>query len=245
MSREISTLENKLQTFSNEEFGSVRVVVIDGEPWFVGKDVCEAFGDSNYRRSLARLDEYEKGVSQMSTSGGMQLMTIVNEGGLYSLLFYMQPQKAKGVSQNDVLIQERINKLRKFKYWVTHEVLPTIRKHGAYMTSETMQKALSNPDFIIELAQKLKNEQEANKKLHTENSELKIANKMLTEDINTWDDRSIITSLIRKYASVKKNNVFAYGWHDFYKRLAYKNSINLKSKKAMTLWVRISVCLII
>lgn len=123
---------NNLQIFNNAEFGSIRTVVIDDEPWFVGKDIAEYFGDSNYRRSLARLDEDEKGVSQIATLGGTQQMTIINESGLYSLMFYMQPQKAKGVSQNDTLINERIIKLKKFKRWVTSEVLPSIRKTGHY-----------------------------------------------------------------------------------------------------------------
>lgn len=82
---------NNLQIFENKEFGSVRTLEIDGEPWFVGKDVCEAFGDTNYRRSLSNIDESEKGVSQINTPGGKQNMTIIDESGLYSLLFQMQP----------------------------------------------------------------------------------------------------------------------------------------------------------
>ncbi len=121
---------NQIEIFKNEEFGEIRTVLINGEPWFVGKDVCKAFGDTNYRRSLARVDDDEKGVSQITTLGGTQNMTIVNESGLYSILFYMQPQKAKGVSQNDSLIEERITKLKRFKHWVTSEVLPAIRKTG-------------------------------------------------------------------------------------------------------------------
>ncbi|MEJ9158818.1 Bro-N domain-containing protein, partial [Bacillus cereus] len=107
---------------------------------FVAKDVCDAFGDTNYRRSLSRLDEDEKGVSQIATPGGKQKMTVVNESGLYSLLFYMQPKK--GVSQNEHLAAEREQKLKKFKKWVTSEVLPTIRKHGAYMTDQALEQAV-------------------------------------------------------------------------------------------------------
>lgn len=118
------------------EFGEIRTLLIDNEPWFVGKDVCQAFGDTNYRRSLSVVDAYDKGVSQIATPGGKQNMTIINESGLYTLLFQMQPQKAKGVSQNDTLIEERIQKLHDFKHWVTSEVLPSIRKNGAYIRNQ-------------------------------------------------------------------------------------------------------------
>lgn len=77
---ECNTLPNvngNVQVFSNPEFGQIRIIGLDGEPWFVGKDVCEAFGDTNYRRSLKCLDEDEKGVSQISTPGGLQNMTIL------------------------------------------------------------------------------------------------------------------------------------------------------------------------
>ena len=156
---------NELKIFENAEFGSIRTVELNNEPWFVGKDVADCFGDSNYRRSLARLDNEEKGVSQIVTPGGVQTMTVINESGFYSLLFYMQPQKAKGVSQNDTLINERIEKLHRFKRWVTSEVLPTIRKHGMYATDEL----LANPDFAISVFQQLKAEKEEKQRLLTVN----------------------------------------------------------------------------
>lgn len=154
---------NNIQVFNNEELGCIRTVMINDQPWFVGKDIANYFGDSNYRRSLSRLDEDEKGVSQMYTPGGKQNMTVINESGLYSLMFYMQPQKAKGVSQNDTLINERISKLRKFKRWVTSEVLPAIRKTGHYgntplkdvinlirITRDNMEKQGASPTQIAE-----------------------------------------------------------------------------------------------
>lgn len=140
---------DNLQIFNSSEFGQIRTVTKDNEPWFVGKDVCEAFGDTNHKRSLSRIDDDEKGVSQIDTPGGKQNMTVINESGLYALLFQMQPQKAKGVSQNDNLIEERIQKLKRFKHWVTSEVLPSIRKSGGYIAgqeqmtdAELMAKAL-------------------------------------------------------------------------------------------------------
>lgn len=131
-------IQNGIEVFENPIFGQIRMVMVDDEPWFVGKDICEVFGDTNYRRSLSNIDDSDKGVSQIDTPGGKQKMTIVNESGLYSLLFQMQPQKAKGVSQNDALINERKEKLHKFKRWVTSEVLPTIRKTGGYVNNDEL-----------------------------------------------------------------------------------------------------------
>lgn len=111
-----------IQIFKNDEFGEVRTLVANNEPWFVLKDVCAAFGESNYRRVSARLDDDEKGVSQMDTHGGKQTMTVINESGVYSVLFAMQPEKARGVT--DDYICQRQAQLRKFKKWVTSEVPP-------------------------------------------------------------------------------------------------------------------------
>lgn len=160
---------NELKIFENAEFGKVRTVAIEGEPWFVGKDICEAFGDTNYRRSLSGVDDFDKGVSQIDTPGGKQSMTVINESGLYSLLFTMQPQKAKGVSQNEQAIEDRIQKLQRFKRWVTHEVLPSIRKHGMYAKEEL----LDNPDLLIQVAQELKAERERNRELLADNERMR------------------------------------------------------------------------
>lgn len=131
---------NEMQVFSNPEFGSIRTIKVNGEPWFVLKDVCEAFGETNYRRVASRLEDDEKGVSQISTPGGKQNMTIVNESGLYSALFAMQPEKARGVD-NEYIVK-RQTQLRQFKRWVTHDVLPSIRKTGGYMIPQDYPSAL-------------------------------------------------------------------------------------------------------
>ena len=112
----------------NYENANVRTVQRDSEVWWVAKDVCDVFGESNRNRAMQLLDEDEKGYTQMETPGGNQQIAIVNEAGLYSLLFAMQPTKARGVSEE--YIAERVETLRKFKRWVTHEVLPSIRKTG-------------------------------------------------------------------------------------------------------------------
>lgn len=161
---------NELEIFNNPEFGQIRATEINGEPYFVGKDVCDAFGDTNYRRSLSKIDDSDKGVSQIATPGGKQTMTVINESGLYSLLFQMQPQKG---NENEAIVNARIDKLHHFKHWVTSEVLPTIRKHGAYATPATIESIIANPDNGIRLLQALKEEQEKRKALEAQNAEMK------------------------------------------------------------------------
>lgn len=133
----------ELKTF-NFESQEVRTVIKNNEPWFVGKDVAEILG---YKRTAdairQHVDEEDKGVGEIQTPGGIQTMTTVNESGLYVLIFGSKLEKAK-----------------EFKRWVTKEVLPSIRKHGTYMTAETIEKALTDPDTIIQLATTLKEERE-------------------------------------------------------------------------------------
>lgn len=143
----------------NYEGNEVRTVIKDGSPWWVAKDVCDIFGETNRNRAMQPLDGDEKGYTQMTTPGGVQQVAIINEPGLYSLLFAMQPSKARGVS--DEYISERVLKLKKFKRWVTHEVLPSIRKHGLYAVDEL----LDNPDLWIKALEELKSERAKNKKL--------------------------------------------------------------------------------
>ena len=138
---------NKIQIFESTDFGTVRTVLIDKEPYFVGKDVCEAFDDKNHNRSLGRIDEEDKRRKQITdVLGRKQEAVLINESGLYALLFAMQPQKANhdGVSDAYLIeVQERIRKLRRFKRWVTSEVLPAIRKTGSY----TVPKLEKNPKY--------------------------------------------------------------------------------------------------
>ena len=153
---------NEIQIFSNPEFGEIRTLEIDGEMWIAGKDVCGAFGDTNHNRSLSRIDEIDKKILSVQTNGGMQNVIFINESGLYSLLFAMQPQKANHDGVQDAYpleIQQRIDKLHKFKFWVTHEVLPSIRKHGAYVTKNFLENDEISPDLLIQLALQIKSEQ--------------------------------------------------------------------------------------
>ena len=143
----------ELKIFESTEFGEVRTVELDGEPWFIAADVCRALEIGNSRQALTRLDEDEKNTVILNDGiPGNPNMTIINEAGLYALVLSSRKPEAKS-----------------FKRWVTHEVLPTIRQHGAYMTGATLERALNEPDFLISLATKLKAEREARKALEVEN----------------------------------------------------------------------------
>ncbi|MEK1341595.1 phage antirepressor [Limosilactobacillus fermentum] len=125
---------------------NVRTLVIDGQPYFVGKDVAEILGYANTRDALSKhVDSEDKNTVAIhdGIKRGNPNQTVINESGLYSLILGSKLPQAK-----------------EFKYWVTSEVLPTIRKHGAYMTDEKIEEVLLNPDTIIKLATELKTERE-------------------------------------------------------------------------------------
>ncbi len=145
-------METKL--LNNALFGAIRILVKEDQPWFVASDVCDVFVEKNRYRAMQYLDEDEKGYTQINTAGGRQTIAIVNESGLYSMLFAMQPTKARGVS--DAYIQERADKLRAFKRWITHEVIPDIRRYGIYATESTVSELFDDPDRFITLLVKYK-----------------------------------------------------------------------------------------
>lgn len=122
----------------------VRTVTIDGEPYFVGKDVAEILGYSRTADAIRkRVDSEDKGVAKMETPGGSQDLQVINESGLYSLI-----------------LSSKLPQAHEFKHWVTSDVLPTIRKHGVYMTPAKIEEVLTDPDTIIQLATRLKQERE-------------------------------------------------------------------------------------
>ncbi|MEV8149908.1 phage antirepressor KilAC domain-containing protein [Arthrobacter sp. NPDC080073] len=133
---------SEITTF-NFNHSPVRTVTIDGEPWFVAADVCDYFGVSNRNRAMQVVDVEDKGGTQIDTPGGRQMLSTINESGLYALLFSLQPQKARGLHQSE--IDAKMEKVRQFKRWVTHEVLPQIRKTGGYgvqAVPQTLPQAL-------------------------------------------------------------------------------------------------------
>ena len=140
---------NEMKVFTSSEFGTVRTVTIEGEPWFVGKDVAGILGYGNTRDAiLSHVDEEDRRVIQKSENATFEIpnrgMSLVNESGLYSLI-----------------LGSKLSSAKRFKHWVTSEVLPSIRKHSAYLTPEKVEEFLLNPDTIIRLATDLKNEREA------------------------------------------------------------------------------------
>lgn len=140
---------SEVQIFQNQQFGSVRTIECNGEPWFVAADVCRALGLDQVSNTIKRLDDDEKAlISIKGISRGNDSVSIVNEPGLYSLVLGSRKPEA-----------------RAFKRWITHEVIPTIRKHGMYATPEMAERMLNDPDVMIRVLQELKTEREQRKTL--------------------------------------------------------------------------------
>lgn len=113
-------MENKIQLFQNKDFGEIRAIEINGEPWLVGKDVAKILGYSNTNDAISRhVDDEDKRGSRITTPSGIQEMTVINESGVYALVF-----------------SSKLDTARQFKHWVTKEVLPSIRKNGGYIAGQ-------------------------------------------------------------------------------------------------------------
>ena len=180
--------ENKFEIYSNAEFGAVRTLTIDGEPYFVGKDVATILGYERATKAIADHVDTEDidEIPIQDSIGRMQKTPVINESGLYSLI-----------------LSSKLPTAKKFKRWVTSEILPAIRKHGAYMTPDTLQKALCNPDFIIRLATELKDTQ-----AHVKHLETKIDNdkpKVIFADAVSTSETSILIGDLAKI--IKQNGI--------------------------------------
>lgn len=186
---------NELKTFQNPKFGTIRTTTINGEPWFVAADVCEALEIQNPTDAIKKLDEDEKARLNLGLRGGDT--NVVNEPGLYALVLGSRKPEAKA-----------------FKRWITHEVIPTIRKHGAYMTPETIEKVLSDPDTIIKLATDLKEERERTAAL---NAKIK-ADKPYTE-FGAAIAANSDAILVRDFAKLLHNDGIKMGEKRLYKWL--------------------------
>lgn len=155
---------DNLQIFNSEEFGQIRTVTINGEAMFVGKDVADILGYQNGSRDINRhVDEEDRHKAMLFDGNQDKETIIINESGLYSLILSSKMPNAK-----------------KFKHWVTAEVLPTIRKHGLYATDNVIDNILNNPDFGIELLTKLKDERTARVEAERKNAILMHVNKTYT-----------------------------------------------------------------
>ncbi len=150
--------ENQIQTFTNEQFGQIRTVLIDGEPWFVGKDVATSLGYSNPAKAIRdHVDEEDKLSERIVLSGQTREAILVNESGLYSLI-----------------LSSKLPTAKVFKRWVTSDVLPSIRKTGGYATPEAIYKTLTEPKNLIIVLETLAEEQAKNKRLTAENAVLSV-----------------------------------------------------------------------
>ena len=129
---------SSIQVFSSREFGELRALRgDDGEPWFVAKDVCDFLEITNRNRAMQRLDEDEKGGTHMYTPGGKQEVRLISEAGFYNLLFLFEPTKANKATRKQLLAWEaKVDRIHRFKRWVTHDVLPAIRKSGGYIATD-------------------------------------------------------------------------------------------------------------
>lgn len=164
----------------NYQNNEVRTVEMNGEPWFVLKDVCEVLGLTDTGRTAERLDPDELTRTTLVSGGQNREMFVINESGLYNVILRSDKPEAKP-----------------FRKWVTSEVLPSIRKHGAYMTPETLQAAILNPDTMIQLCQQLKAEQDKNAALTAANSQLTVDKQIMQPKADYFDelvDRNLLTS---------------------------------------------------
>lgn len=212
---------NELQTFNFENL-PVRTLIVDEEPYFVGKDVAEVLG---YKRTADAIREHveleDKGVGKIQTPGGKQNVTIVNESGLYSLIFSSKLESAK-----------------RFKRWVTSEVLPAIRKHGLYATDNVIENTLNNPDYIINILTEYKKEKEHNLTLEQQIKDNKP--KVLFADSVAGSDNSILVGELAKLlkqngVDVGQNRLFKWLRNNGYLIKKSGESYNLPTQKSMDL----------
>lgn len=162
-------IDEEIIPFKHEEFGEIRTLNVDGEPWFVGKDIVEKLGYQNGSRDINRHVDEDDRTKTMVFDGNQNKETIIiNESGLYSLI-----------------LSSKLPNAKKFKRWVTAEVLPSLRKHGAYFTAETLHKTMRKPRELAKLLTTLADEQEKRHKLEEENAFLSVKAKYYDQILNS------------------------------------------------------------
>lgn len=200
---------NNLQEF-NFKGNNVRTVQIDSKPYFVGKDVADILGYKNGSRDINKhVDDDDKLKYQISTAGQLREQTIINESGLYSLI-----------------LSSKLPAAKEFKRWVTSEVLPTIRKHGAYLTDSAIEQTLTDPDYLIKLATQLKTEREG--RLIAEQNVKTMKPKALFADSVTTSHTTI---LVGDLAKILKGNGVDIGAKRLFKWMR-ENGYLIKRKGA-------------
>lgn len=204
----------------------IRIIMIDTEPWFVAKDICEILGLETTSKAIERLDDDEKLIEKIFLAGQNRDVSIISESGLYSLVLRSNKPEAK-----------------QFKRYVTHEILPSIRKHGAYMTDDIYEKISADPDFGIRLLTDLKNERARVKMLdeqrkYAELTKSWISDRQTATAMNTASQLSRENNKLRTelglskdYASIKCVQIITDEAYDWRKLLKYSNSHNINIKK--------------
>ena len=186
-----------IQIFTNDRFGEVRVIEVNGEPVFCLADVCSALGITNHRNVRARLDDDDdRQMDATDNLGRKQQTTFVTESGMY-----------------DVVLRSDAPTAKPFRKWVTSEVLPTIRKHGGYLTPQKVEEALLDPDVLIQLATNLKEERA--KRIEAENTVKQQQPKVLFADAVATSERSCLVAELAKIlqqngVNIGQNRLF--GW---------------------------------
>lgn len=174
-------MTSELKVFENPAFGQVRTTEIDNEPWFVGKDVAEALGYRDTSDALKKhVDADDKLTRRFADSGQAREMYIINESGLYSLI-----------------LSSKLPGAKEFKRWVTSEVIPSIRKTGAYMTQETLEAAILNPDYLLQVVTALKAETDKRKALEVVNATLTVDKAIMQPKADYFDElveRGLLTN---------------------------------------------------
>lgn len=185
---------NELKVFANPQFGSIRTVMKGNEPWFVAADVCRALEIQNYTQAVSRLDEDERAMFNIGRQGETNC---VNEPGLYSLVLGSRKPEA-----------------RSFKRWITHEVIPAIRKHGLYATADAVERMLADPDVAIQLLQQIKQEREQRRLLESrmEQDKPKV---LFAESVECSSSEILVGEL----AKILKQNGMNIGQNRLYERL--------------------------
>ena len=213
---------NNIQVFNNPEFGDIRTVEIDGEPWFVGKDVADNLGYQNGSRDINRhVDEEDRQNYQNGTFESNRGLTIINESGLYSLI-----------------LSSKLPSARRFKHWVTSEVLPAIRKHGIYATEDVTDKILNNPEFGIELLTKYKEERDKRRFL----SEQVLTQQKLIAELQPKAD--YVNQILKSTSSVKTTQIAKdYGMSArAFNKLLHELGIQYKVGDQWVLYAKYQAC---
>lgn len=161
--------DSEIMLFRHEQFGEIRTLNIDGEPWFVGKDITSVLGYSNSSKALIdHVDEEDKLNNVSLSSLGQRGGWLINESGMYSLI-----------------LSSKLPSAKEFKHWVTSEVLPSIRRNGAYLTAEMLHKTMSDPRELAKLLNTLADEQEKRQKLEEENAFLTVKARYYDQILNS------------------------------------------------------------